>query len=307
MNLLSIVWDVDPTIFSIGSFHLNYYSVLFLVGIYPIGYLLVRSFYKKEGLNPDLVDPLLWAILIGTVVGARLGHVFFYDWEYYSQHPEEIIMTWKGGLASHGGTVGVILGLAWYIWKYGKKNGIDLLWIMDRVAIATPFAACCIRLGNLFNSEIFGNPTDLPWGFEFVRSAEWQRKFNIDGVAQACHPTQIYEALVYLILGFILLFLYKKYMNKFNRGTLVGIFFTWVFGWRFVIEFIKEPQSEFEIGMFFNMGQILSIPFIIAGIALIIWSAKYGKPSMATMTYYREQEAKKKAASNRSAGGNHHN
>lgn len=286
MNLLSIVWDVEPTIFSLGSFHLNYYSVLFLLGIYPLGYLLVRSFYKKEGLNPDLVDPLLWSVLIGTVVGARLGHVFFYDWAYYSQHPLEIFMTWKGGLASHGGTVGVILALWWYVNKYGKKFGFDILWVMDRVAIATAFAACFIRLGNLFNSEIYGNPTDLPWGFIFALRGETIPK----------HPTQIYEALAYLVLGIILLIAYRKFLPKLNRGTIIGFFFTWVFGWRFVIEYIKEPQSDFEIGMFFNMGQLLSIPFIIAGIALMVWSIKKGKPSMVSDTYYKDRLAQQTAA-----------
>ncbi len=281
INLLSIVWDVDPTIFSIGKFDLNFYPLFFLVGIFPLGYYLACNMYKKEGLKTELVDSLMWAVLIGIVVGARLGHVLFYDPKYYLANPLEILMTWKGGLASHGGTVGVIIAVFWYIRKYGKKYNIDALWLMDRVAIPTCFVACFIRLGNLFNSEIYGNPTDLPWGFIFT----------LQGETVAKHPTQIYEALCYLVLGLMLLFAYYKLMPKLKRGMLVSFLFIWIFGWRFMIEYIKEPQSDFEIGMFFNMGQILSIPFILAGIILMIWSWKQGKPALREIPSNERQSA----------------
>lgn len=274
MNLLSIVWDVDPVIFSIGSLDIKYYSLLFVAGLYPIGYLIVKSFYKREGIPVNVLDPLLWAMLIGTLVGARLGHVLFYDPAYYFSHPWKILMTWEGGLASHGGAIGCLLAMWWYVHKYGKKYGFDYLWILDRVVIATCFAGCMIRLGNLFNSEIYGNPTTLPWGFIFSLRGETVPK----------HPTQLYEALSYLLLGFALLTLYKTSLKKMKRGVISGIFLIVLFGMRFLIEYIKEPQSSFEEGMVLNMGQILSIPFVAAGVVLLVICILKGRTAELTIT-----------------------
>jgi prolipoprotein diacylglyceryl transferase len=269
MDLLSIVWNADPEIFRIGGFALRYYSVLFLSG-FVLGYYIFRWFYKREQLPLDQLDNLFFVSLISALIGARLGHVIGYDLRYYLAHPWEILMTWKGGLASHGGAVGLLIGLWWYIRRYGRKYGISYLWLLDRFVITVTFAGACIRLGNLMNSEIYGDVTNLPWGFVFARNGELLPK----------HPTQLYEALSYLILGFVMVWLYKHRLPKLKQGTLFGIFLTFLFGARFVIEFIKEPQSDFEVDMLFNMGQLLSLPFIVAGIAIWIWSVRKGKPAM---------------------------
>jgi prolipoprotein diacylglyceryl transferase len=269
MDLLSIVWNADPEIFRIGGFALRYYSVLFLSG-FILGYYIFRWFYKREQLPLEELDTLFFVSLISALIGARLGHVIGYDLRYYLAHPWEILMTWKGGLASHGGAVGLLIGLWWYIRRYGRKYGISYLWLLDRFVITVTFAGACIRLGNLMNSEIYGDVTNLPWGFVFARNGELLPK----------HPTQLYEALSYLILGFVMVWLYKHRLPKLKQGTLFGIFLTFLFGARFVIEFIKEPQSDFEVDMLFNMGQLLSLPFIVAGIAIWIWSVRKGKPAM---------------------------
>ena len=271
MNFLSVIWNVDPIICHIGPFALRYYSLLFVAG-FPLGYWLFTKFYKREGVNVDLIEPLLYALLIGTIVGARLGHCLFYQPDYYltAENWLEIFQPWKGGLASHGGAIGVLLAVWWYAAKYGKKNGFDMMWVLDRLVIAVCFAGCCIRLGNLFNSEIYGNETDLPWGFIFARRGEILPK----------HPTQIYEALSYLILGLILTWVYFKKGKKVYKGFLFGAFLVGCFGMRFLIEFIKMPQVAFEEGMKLNMGQLLSIPFIIVGIISIVVSTVYRKPNI---------------------------
>ena len=173
MDFLSVVWNVDPIICRIGPLALRYYSILFVLG-FPIGYWLFVKFYKREKVNTDLLEPLLYALLIGTIVGARLGHCLFYQPDYFltKAHWLEIFQPWKGGLASHGGAIGVILAVWWYSAKYGKKNNFDMMWVLDRLVIAVCFAGCLIRLGNLFNSEIYGNETTLPWGFIFQRRGE---------------------------------------------------------------------------------------------------------------------------------------
>jgi prolipoprotein diacylglyceryl transferase len=263
IDFLSVTWNVDPIIFKLGPLTLRWYSLLFVAG-FPLGYWFFIKFYKREGVDTKLLEPLLYALLIGTIVGARLGHCLFYEPSYYltKAHWVEIFMPWRGGLASHGGAIGVMLAVWWYVHRYGKKNGFDMLWLFDRLVIAVAFAGCFIRLGNLFNSEIYGDVTDLPWGFIFVRRGETLPK----------HPTQIYEALSYLILGIFLALMYQKKLDKLYRGWFFGMFFLVCFGMRFLIEFIKEPQVGFEENMTINMGQSLSIPFILAGIALLVYA-----------------------------------
>jgi len=274
MNLLTVVWNVDPIICHLGPVALRYYSLLFIAG-FPLGYWLFTKFFKKEGLDVQLLEPLLYALLIGTIVGARLGHCIFYQPDYYltAANWKEIFMPWKGGLASHGGTIGVMLAVWWYTNKYGKKNGFDILWLFDRLAITVCFAGCLIRLGNLFNSEIYGCETALPWGFIFERRGEVVPK----------HPTQLYEAMSYLVLGLALLLTYIKGLNKVHKGWFLGVFFIGCFGMRFLIEFIKEDQVDFEAGMALNMGQILSIPFVLAGIALVVFSMIKKEPAVRTI------------------------
>lgn len=275
MDLLFVNWDVNPYIFTIGSFGIRWYSILFLSGFF-IGWYLFKWFFKREGVSENLLDPLLWTLLIGTVVGARLGHCLFYDPGYYLTSWKgflEIFMTWKGGLASHGGAIALVLAMWWFSKHYGKKNNFDFLWIMDHLCIAVAFAGCMIRCGNLFNSEIYGDVTSLPWGFIFERNYETEPK----------HPTQIYEALSYLILGLVMVSIYKNRLEKTNRGFFFGLFLICCFGARFLIEFIKEPQMDFENQMIasfgLNQGQLLSIPFIIAGICVLIISHKRAVPA----------------------------
>ena len=260
---------MSPELFSIGPIHIRYYSTLFVSG-FIIGYYIFVWFFKREKLPFDILDVLLYTLLGSAVVGARLGHCLFYEPEYYLANPIEIIKIWHGGLASHGGAVALLIAMWWYANKYGKKYRFDFWWLMDRVGIATALACCLIRLGNLMNSEIYGNPTDLPWGFIFILRGETVPK----------HPTQLYEALSYLLLFAILMIIYYKFLPKLKRGTMFGIFLIGMFSARFFIEFVKEPQVAFEQGMSLNMGQLLSIPFILAGILLIVYSVWKGKTAM---------------------------
>ena len=269
---VTINWSVNPEILSLGPVSLRWYSLLFVSG-FILGWFIFKWFFKREGVPVTLLDPLLYTLLIGTIVGARLGHCLFYQPDYYLgswQGFWEIFMPWKGGLASHGGTIALILAMIWFARHYGWKYDFDFLWIMDHLAIAVCFAATFIRLGNLFNSEIYGDVTNLPWGFIFELRGETLPK----------HPTQLYEALSYFILGIALVLIYKYRLDKVYRGFFIGTFFIGCFGMRFLIEFIKEPQVMFEQSMTLNMGQLLSIPFVLMGIALLIYSCVKKEPAM---------------------------
>ena len=282
IDLMYINWDVPREIFSIGNFELRWYSVLFVSG-FVLGWFIFRWFFRTEKVKESLLDPLLYTLLIGTIVGARLGHCLFYEPSYYLGSWKgfwEIFMPWKGGLASHGGTIALILAMWWFARHYGRKNDFDFVWILDHLAIATAFAAFFIRLGNLFNSEIFGHTTTLPWGFYFPRSLEGMQEIAAGGLLPH-HPTQLYEGLTYLVLGIVLILLYKYCRNKMYRGTSVGIFFIVVFGSRFLIEFVKNNQVTFEDGMALNMGQWLSIPFVLLGIAFLVYAFVKKQPFVA--------------------------
>lgn len=273
MQYLTINWNIDPVIFQLGGIELRWYSLLF-VGGFILGWYIMRSFFRREKLSEELLDPMLYMLLICTIVGARLGHCLFYQPDYYLgswQGFWEIFMPWKGGLASHGGTIAILLGIWWYARKYGPKNHFDYVWVLDRLVIPISFAACFIRLGNLFNSEIYGGPTSLPWGFVFQRNGE----------TVPCHPTQLYEAGTYLLLGLLLMLLYWKKLDKLYRGTFVGLFLIVCFGSRFLIEFVKNPQVEFEQDMFLNMGQLLSIPFVLLGIGFLVYAFLKKQPARA--------------------------
>ena len=274
-DFLSVTWNVDPVIFKLGPVVLRWYSLLFVAG-FPLGYWLFEKFYKREGIDTRLLEPLLYALLAGTLIGARLGHCLFYEPSFYlsSEHWTEIFKPWKGGLASHGGAIGVLLATWWYAHRYGKKNGFDMLWVLDRLVICVAFAGCFIRLGNLFNSEIYGNVTELPWGFIFERRGETLPK----------HPTQIYESLAYLLLGFFLLWNYEKKLDRRYKGWFFGMFFLVCFGMRFLIEFIKEPQVGFEEDMVLNMGQLLSIPCILAGLFFLVYAYRKKIPARRSET-----------------------
>ena len=271
-DLLAIHWHVDPVLFHIGKFGLRWYSLLFGSG-FILGWFIFKWFFKREGIDEKLLDPLLYTLLIGTIVGARLGHCLFYQPDYYLGSLKgflEIFMPWKGGLASHGGAIALIIAMIWFEARYGKKYNFDFVWIMDHLAIAVAFAAAFIRLGNLFNSEIYGNITSLPWGFIF----------DLEGETEPKHPTQLYESLSYLLLGIFLILLYKFKLSKSFRGTYIGVFLIICFGMRFLIEFIKEPQVAFEESMALNMGQLLSIPFVLLGIGFLIYAYIRKQPAM---------------------------
>ena len=265
--ILTVNWDVDPVLFNIGSFQLRYYGILFIAGFY-LGYYMFRNFFRREGKPLQLLDSLLWALFLCTIVGARLGHVLFYQPDYYLAHPGEILKVWHGGLASHGGTIAIMIGMWWFVKKYGRKHNFGYIWLLDRLAVATAFAAMFIRLGNLMNSEIYGHETSLPWGFVFLQNGETVAK----------HPTQLYEALCYFATGVILYAIYKYALPKIKEGLLLGIFFIGIFLSRFFIEFVKENQVGFEEGMTLNMGQLLSIPFVLLGVFLIVRSFRPGTP-----------------------------
>lgn len=283
MELLFVNWNVDPEVFRIGSFAVRWYGLLFVSG-FILGYWMFSKFFAREKVDSALLDPLLYTLLIGTLVGARLGHCLFYQPDYYFgswQGFVEILAVWKGGLASHGGALMLLFCMLWFAKRYGAKNNFDFLWILDHLAIAVAFAATAIRLGNLFNSEIYGDVTSLPWGFIFQLRGETEPK----------HPTQLYEALSYLLLGIALVWLYWKRLDKVYRGTFIGIFFIVCFGMRFLIEFIKEPQVDFEASMALDMGQILSIPFILLGVALLVFAFWKKIPARAVIP---DSKAKKK-------------
>jgi phosphatidylglycerol:prolipoprotein diacylglycerol transferase len=260
MALLQITWNVDPEIFKIGSFSLRYYSVLFAVA-FLLGYWLMKKMYRKEGLPEEQVGSLLIYIIAGTIIGARLGQVFFYEFGYYKDHLLEIFLPfkirpngleWTGfqGLASHGGAIGILLALGLYC----KKHRQEFLRTVDKLVIVVALAGLFIRLGNLFNSEIIGEPSSLPWAFIFQK---------VDPIPR--HPSQLYEAVAYLTIFFLLWNLYKHKWSTLQKGVLFGLFLVHVFAARFAIEFTKEPQEAFEKSLPINMGQILSIPFILIG------------------------------------------
>jgi prolipoprotein diacylglyceryl transferase len=254
-----IEWNVNPEIFRIGNFAPRWYGLLFAAGFF-FGYLIMGKYFRMEKVRIDLLDKLTIYVAIGTIIGARLGHCLFYEPEYYLSRPVEILKIWQGGLASHGAAIGILIAL----YLLSRKTKRPFLWLIDRVVIVVALAGFFIRMGNLMNSEIYGVETSLPWGFIFVRNGETVPK----------HPTQIYEALSYLVIFLLLHFTYMRQKGKTKNGFLFGLFLTLVFTARFFIEFIKEDQVAFEAQMNLNMGQLLSIPFVLAGLMLIYLSMR---------------------------------
>ncbi len=259
MILNFITWAPNPEIFSLGPISIRYYGLLFALG-FLLGYYILERMFRNERIPEFWLDKIFIYVMIATVVGARLGHVFFYGWEYYSQHPEDILKVWQGGLASHGGAIGILVA----IWLYSKNvTKRSMLWTLDRLVVPVALAAVFIRTGNLMNSEIIGAETTMPWGFKFLKAT------GIDNPEAPRHPAQIYEALVYLATFVYLLFLYWKKRAYRREGLMLGVLLIGVFAGRFFIEFFKETQEAFEEGMALNMGQILSIPFVLWGVYLI--------------------------------------
>jgi len=263
MDILAFIhWNVSPEIISLGPIHVRWYGLLFAVG-FLFGYYHGEKMFRHENIEMKWLESLFIYLIVATIVGARLGHVFFYAWDYYSQHPIEILYVWQGGLASHGGVLGIIIALTYWSKTVSKRS---LLWVLDRVVVPSILVAALIRLGNLMNSEIYGVQTSLPWGFIFERNHETVPK----------HPTQIYESLSYLLTFVVIQYMYWKTKAKDYQGMLVGVFFIMVFTARFFVEFIKEDQEAFEATMSLNMGQWLSIPFVFTGIVLIVLAIRKG-------------------------------
>ena len=262
-----ITWNVEPEIFSIGNLSIRWYGLLFATAFLS-GYIIFNKFLRTDRLTSEMLDELLIYIALGTVVGARLGHCFFYEPDYFLKNPIEILKIWKGGLASHGAAIGILLSL----WLYIRKHKISFLWLIDRIVIVVAIGGAFIRLGNLFNSEIYGLPTDLPWGFEFVRDKLYDSTTGQLLPVVARHPTQLYEAFSYILIFAALFTFYRKRHLKMRDGFIFGVFMIALFTARFFIEYVKNDQVAFEVGMKFNMGQLLSLPFIFAGIGMVIWT-----------------------------------
>lgn len=251
-----LLWNADPILVQLGPIAVHWYGVLFAAG-FLIGYQIMQRIYRQEGKPTEQLDQLLTYIFIGTVVGARLAHTLIYEPEYYLAHPIEILKIWEGGLASHGGGLGVILAI-WIFVRQHPEN--SFLALADRLAIPTALTGCFIRLGNFMNSEIVGNPTDGSWGVVFER---------VDMIPR--HPVQLYEAAAYMAI-FILLFMLFRTPKKHQTGFIFGLFLALVFIARFIIEFYKTPQAAYEAGNLITVGQWLSVPFVITGILLLLWS-----------------------------------
>lgn len=262
MNQLFIHWNLHPEIFPDTAIPIRWYGLLFAFA-FVTAYIILRKIFLKENVSVKILDDLTLYVGIGTIAGARLGHCLFYQPEIYLNDPIRILKVWEGGLASHGAAIGILIALA----LFARRYRFNFIAILDRIAIVIPVAGAFVRLGNLANSEIYGNVTSLPWGFYFQHSIEIQHR------TQPHHPTQIYEALAYFLIFILLWCLYKK-RAALKPGFIFGIFLTTLFSMRFLIEFIKEPQVDFEITMALNMGQILSLPFVIAGIIIVIYSLK---------------------------------
>lgn len=270
--LLSITWDVSPEIFNILGREIRWYGLLWALALFATAFI-VQKMYRHENLPEKWFDSLFVYISVGLIIGARLGHCLFYDPVYYLSSPWKMLYVWEGGLSSHGGAIGMLIG----IWLYSKRiSKRSIIWGLDRLIVGVSLGATSIRLGNLFNHEIYGGPTDLPWGFRFVRNIhEWMQGAEPIYTLPS-HPTQLYEALIYFMTFLLGMYLYWIKKAGERQGLILGVSLICIFFSRFMIEFIKNLQEEFEVGMVetfgINMGQLLSLPFIIWGVWLV-WNA----------------------------------
>ena len=280
MNLISyILWNPDLEAFHIGPLAFRWYSLCWLIGLL-LAYLVVRRLFKEQKIKDELFDPLFMYCFLGILIGARLGHCIFYQPDYFLTSWKGVIemflpihidpfgswhMTGYQGLASHGGTLGLILALLLYV----KHTGVGLWRVLDNIAIATGTTACFIRLGNLMNSEIIGRATDVPWAFVFER---------VDMIPR--HPGQLYEAIAYALLFALMWFIYRKRQQFVGTGFYFGLCLFYIFTFRFFIEYTKEVQEAFEEGLMFDMGQLLSIPFILIGGWYMVKGWKKGQKLM---------------------------
>lgn len=264
----AIHWNADPVLFHLGSFGLRWYSLGFLCA-FLFSYLILARMYRREKVNVAYLDQLTIYVFVGVLAGARLGHCLFYEPDYFltAAHWFEIVWPFQHGhftgftgLASHGAAIGVLTAL----YLYWRRFKINVWWVVDRLVIVVALGGAFVRLGNLFNSEIYGTATTLPWGIIFDRNGETVAK----------HPTQLYESLAYLIIFGVSLWRYRHTQGLFKSGTLFGWWLVALFGVRFLIEFVKNDQVDFEAGMVLNMGQLLSLPFVAAGLIIALLGHK---------------------------------
>ena len=297
MLLNYITWNVDPVLIHLGPLQIRWYGLLWALG-FLIGYFVMRRIYRHEKVSDDWMDKLLIYMLVSTIIGARLGHCLFYEPEYYLSHPLKMLAVWEGGLASHGGAIGILTGLWLYVRSYNKSKQekdnlqrISYIWILDRIVVAVCLVGALIRVGNVMNHEIYGTPTSLPWGFVFLRGTE-QFCGTVDNYTAynawdapcppsewlPCHPTGLYEAFFCLLaMGILLWMYYRRDLGHKQPGLMFGTFLVIIFGSRIFIEFLKNVQVEFEKNMVFDMGQWLSVPFVLIGIGMIVWSFVHRK------------------------------
>ena len=252
------VWDIDPVLLHLGPLQLRWYGLLF-VGSFFLGLMLLQWVFKREGKDPVLLDTFLIYIMVGAVVGSRLMHCFAYEPAFYLSHPLEILKIWKGGLASHGG----LLGSVFAVWLFSRKYHFDFMWLLSRTALAGTITAAFVRFGNFFNSEILGKPADLPWSVIFAR---------IDMVPR--HPVQLYEAFSYLLLFTLLLLIYRHTKPTTATRILPGVFLTYMFIVRFLLEYTKTKQADYTWDLPLTTGQALSLPFILIGILWLLYAWK---------------------------------
>ena len=257
-----IYWNANPELFHLGAFAVRWYGLFFAL-LFTIGYWIARWEFRVEGKDLRSLDALLLYMVAGSIMGARLGHCFFYDPRFYLSHPLEILEVWHGGLASHGGAIGILVVLYFHTRRHPDQ---PYLWLLDRIVVPTALGGAIIRLANLFNSEIIGTPTHVPWAFVFLQ---------VDRVPR--HPAQLYESIAYLLIFIGLLSVYRRLRSKTPRGLLLGLFLSTMFFARFLIEFVKEHQAAYGHNFPLKVGQWLSIPFIIAGV-LLVWRACRGRP-----------------------------
>lgn len=252
------VWNINPVLLDLGMLKIRWYGLMF-ASAFIFSYSMMQWIYQREGKNVEELDRLLWYLAIGIVLGARLGHALLYDPGYYLAHPAKILAIWEGGLASHGGILGIFIAL--FLYKRGTDD--SYVWLLDRLAFPCAMSGCFIRIGNFFNSEILGKVTSEPWGIVFAQVDQQPR-----------HPVQLYEAVSYALIFFIMLAVYRKTYDKPIKGLIFGLVVIMIFVVRIVAEFFKTEQAMYSTGLPFTTGQLLSVPFLLVGIGFVYWSVK---------------------------------
>ncbi|MBR1551272.1 MAG: prolipoprotein diacylglyceryl transferase [Muribaculaceae bacterium] len=287
-----ITWTASPNLYS-GFLTVRWYGLMFAIG-FLFGYEVVYRIFKHEGAPEKWVGTLFIYVVVATIVGARLGHVFFYAWDYYSQHLTEIPKVWEGGLASHGGVLAILIALLFYSHYVTHRSP---LWVLDRIVVPVGLVAALIRLGNLMNHEIYGGPTDLPWGFAFISNINDVMRGAEPVFTAPCHPTQLYEALSYLLIFGVCMWMYWRRNLQERPGLIFGTFMLGIFVPRFFIEYVKNVQEPWELAMRatwgIDQGQLLSIPFIVLGVWLVVRALRRPREPLTYPDRFPDEEPRK--------------